>query len=151
MRIKIDADQRAARALGDTKSMRREDHGGTQIRGRKGWRSFVALALLALFAVLLRPVCDALDLEMPGAGSGAEVIASDHHSSESTVCCTTLDGKALIASSSGGSDVKPSLGVPQTPTSAMFPPAPLRFAPVDPAQPPPRGLRYHARTARILV
>lgn len=112
---------------------------------------FAVLALLALSALLVRPVCDALEPLSAAKGAQLERLAAaqDHHDSEP--CCDALsaDGTLLAApalSSVAPEHAGPALAVPVLQKRQAF-----AHAAVDPPRLPPRSLRYHARTARILV
>jgi hypothetical protein len=124
---------------------------------KAGRRAFVALTLLALSLVLARPICDAY--EQPSAASQSAPLAavehdageSAHHSNESGPCCASVDEAVLAASAILVPTSAKSLGLIPMALSARWPLVLSRRAAVDPPQPPPRSLPYHARSARILV
>jgi hypothetical protein len=122
-----------------------------------GRRAFVALALVALSLVLAQPICDAY--ERPSAASqSAPLAAVEHdageparHSNETGPCCASVDEAVPVASAIPlPSAAKAALLIPTVP-SARWPLVAGRRAAVDPPQPPPRSLSYHARSARILI
>lgn len=116
------------------------------------WRGFAVLVLLALSAILLRPVCDALESHPAGSAFGLEQAATGHHEPESTPCCASIEGGSLVASASTPPEGKRSSALALGPALTIrvtIPPT--LHADVARPQPPPRGLPYHARTARILV
>jgi len=122
-----------------------------------GRRAFVALALVALSLVLAQPICDAY--EQPSAASQSAPLAAvehdagepAHHSNETGPCCVSVDEAVLVASAIPVPTAAKSLGLIPTAPSARWPLVVSRLAAVDPPQPPPRSLPYHARSARILV
>ena len=118
------------------------------------WRrpEFVILPLLVLAILLLRPVCDVLEMTVPGPVSGAATaLTADHHSPESVPCCASIEGGSQIQLASGASGGKSFFVVSEVEATVRVPLALAWYVAVDPAQPPPRSLPYHARTARILV
>jgi hypothetical protein len=101
-----------------------------------GLRGAFAVVLLALATVLASPVCGAFE-----------------HSGSAGACYTALHDGSLMP----GQEL---VTVPEKASFAFVAPAlPAlqwhaivdRLSEVDRSQPPPRSLRYHSRSARILI
>lgn len=108
------------------------------------------LALAALAAVLLRPLCDALE-PIQAAAAAPSGIQQDHHSPDEPCCASAADGSFAPPSSAvalmfdGGYDAIPDRAL-------RFPSRPsLHLPALDPPRRPPRSLPFHVRTARILA
>jgi len=113
---------------------------------------FAVVALLALSALLVRPVCDAAEPLSAAKGAPFETLgaAQDHHGSET--CCDALSADGTLLAAPALSSVAPEHAgpAPAVPVAHRKRQA-LAHAAVDPPRLPSRSLRYHARTARILV
>lgn len=111
-------------------------------------RAMAVLALVALVAVLLRPLCDALEpIQAAAAPSGVQ---QSHHSPEEPCCASIADGSFAPSSAAAfpfddAYDVIPRRALPSGSRLA------LRRAALDPPRRPPRPVPFHARTARILA
>jgi hypothetical protein len=126
------------------------EHAPAQASAMGGFRIPVLLALFAMSALLLAPVCDALEAAPSPAGERVAAAPQDHHDSEA--CCDALpaDGGVIpsvtLASFAQG-DAGTALEAPALPPRLR----PSTHAATGPPRLLPRSLRYHARTARILA
>ena len=120
-------------------------------------RGFVVLALVALFVVLARPLCDAYHWQgLPQSGPALAAVhaigeAPPHGHSE--LCCASMqDGTLVVPANAVTAAFKsPAAAVP----AAVFLPGwrAASFsltAPLPPDRAPPLR-RYYARSARILI
>jgi hypothetical protein len=115
-------------------------------------RLLAVLGLLAVLAILIRPLCIALEPLHGESGEQISHASVSEHQDGSGPCCASLeDGSALPP----GMTVR-SAGNPEAELLAWRAPPGIR--PFRAARqleihlfPPPRSLPYHARSARILV
>jgi len=139
------------------------------------WHGFIALAFLALFVVLIRPICDVYKLSSGifrsgpitvtghDAGESAHHSAvtehgggeSTHHSDETGPCCASVDDGSLLVSAvsvpTTANDNDP-FALPIVAVLLLaWPAVGVRQAAAGPPQVPLPFLPYHARSARILV
>lgn len=115
-------------------------------------RGLAVLALLALSALLVRPVCDAIEPLSAAKIAQFETLAAaqDHH--DSGTCCDALSTDGTLLAAPALSSVAPEHASPVLAAAVLHHKRQaVEHAAVDPPRPPPRFLRYHARTARILV
>lgn len=136
---------------------------GSAIQGVQGaagpgrqWRGLLALALLALSVMLVRPMCEVFDGAhiAPGAGLAAALAhggTPGHHSGDELGCCAALDETAQVSAAVSAS----SHAKPIAPYQHAVSPAPVLpqhgASPGNRVRNSLRSVAYHARTARILV
>ena len=127
------------------------------IARRYASRGFVVFALLALFLVMARPICDVYELQ--GSPSESGLVAADHahgeasHHEDSKPCCASVeDGTLTVPSTTMSSAVKSSPSIPALTASLPQGRAAARLlSELIPPDRPPDPQPYYARSARILI
>lgn len=109
------------------------------------------LALVALAAVLLRPLCGALEPIQAAAAAPPFSAQPDSHSPDES-CCEAIGDGSIVASAVPAASPA-DFGQAAILHGGLLPPAPStrRAASLDPPRRPPRAVPFHARTARILA
>jgi hypothetical protein len=121
-----------------------------QAAAMRGIRIPVLLALFAMSALLLVPVCDALEPMPSLAGQQAPLASQDPH--DPAGCCDALSaGDALVPAAALVAFAADEAGTVFGPPALRQELRPSTRAATGPPRLPPRSLRYHARTARILA
>lgn len=115
-------------------------------------RACAGVALVAMSALLLAPVCDALE-PLPEANAHEQVrpAAGDHPDSEACCDALSVDGSVIASVTLPWfmqGDAGPAVEAPKPQPRLQ---ASTHAAVPGPPRPPQRSLRYHARTARILA
>jgi hypothetical protein len=117
------------------------------------WRGLTAVAFTALAILVLRPVCEAAETVAVAVAGGTMQAYAWHqdHQDGAEPCCASMDEAPPLspASSASQSAELPPVAPPQLTWQQRALSERWR-APVD-AAPPPRGLSYHARSARLLL
>lgn len=120
-------------------------------------RGFLVLALLALFVVLARPICDLSHLQGAASHGDAPFVADyfggeapSHDDSEP--CCTSIDDASLVGGTLAfAPDIKSFSAVPVAQSfSTTYLTRPSVRAAFPPDR-PPLSRPYYARSARILI
>ena len=126
-----------------------------RFRGRVTWL-FAACALVAVSVLLVRPLCEFLELRgaSPHAGSTLAIQPTDpaSHERDALPCCASVDDASLVvptlsvmAETKSLSTIKPA----DLPLAWRL--APRSFQAAIAPDLPPISRPYHSRTARILV
>ena len=119
---------------------------------------FVLLAVIALFALLARPICDLSRFQDAASHDGVHPLAgysaedpSQHDGSEP--CCASVeDGSLAVPATAGTVDAKSWPGMlPAISGSAWAAKRRSVLGPTIPPDRPPISRLYHARSARILI
>lgn len=115
-------------------------------------RLLAVLGLLAVLAILVRPVCSAFEPSHEESGEKISHVSATEHASHTGPCCASLGegsppppGKTVMSAAYSEAELLAWLAPPGI--------RPFRAAGKLEVHvfPPPRSLPYHARSARILV
>lgn len=123
------------------------------IKRARIWRQVAAVAFAAMATLLLRPVCEAAEpLEVTRSGLSQVGTAHGHHyPAKSYSCCVSMSDASTILGAIAVPGLTELSPLPAALSAVAQHAAPeSRRATLDPG-PPPRGLSYHARSARLLL